>query len=114
MDDLRFLFVGRALQSIKAERIVVGRNARDRQLVDGRTGSSVPAGSIVIRKQFLVGDRPARVNQPRPWNEINRIEPHAKAAPKIGSSTELAGHRDAHVVVDLRAETMTASESSWM
>ena len=100
MDDVRFLLVSRALQSMEAECVIVGRNAGDWQFVDWLTGSGVPAGSIVKWKQFLVSDRPARVDQPRSRNEINRVEPHAKTAPKIGGSAELAGDCDVHVIMN--------------
>src|SRR5664280_169868 len=91
---------------MKTERIVVCRNTWDWQLVYWLTGSSVPEGSVVKCKQFLVGDRPARIDQLWPWNEIDRIEPQANAAPKIGSAPELAGYRDVHVIVSLRRDNI--------
>ena len=111
MDDLRFLLVGRALQRVKAKVVIVGRDTWDWQSIDGLAGSSVPAGSLVEWKQLLVGDRPTRVYEAWPWNEIDRIIPQANAAPKIGGSAELARDRDVHVVVYLGRDNICRGKS---
>src|SRR5579863_9380747 len=104
MDYLRFLRVSGTLQSVKAKSIVVGFDARDWLLKAWRTGPRVPAGTVVIWTQFFISDGPARVDQPWPWDEIDRIEWQTNATPKIGGSPKLAGDCYTHVVMNARSD----------
>ena len=92
--ELRFLAVCRALQRMKTECVVVGRNAWDWQFVDGLTGSSIPAGSVVEWKQLLVGDRPTRVDQSRSWmksigSNLKQIPPQRLEVPPSWRETAM-------------------------